>query len=509
MKLKKLISTLGLLALLSLPFYQAGYAQSLQDFEEKVTEFTLDNGLTFIVVERPVAPVVSFVTYVNVGGVNEKAEHLGVAHIFEHMAFKGTEYIGTTNWQKEKKVLKKLDKTYQKWLAEKNSAHPDSAKIDQLWSNFKKLQEEAVQYVETDEFSQIVSRNGGTGMNATTSSDYTMYFYSLPENRKELWFSLESARFKTPVFRRFYKEKNAVHEERRMRSESSPVGRLVEKFLTVAYPDHPYGRPVVGWHSTITATTIADAKAFFNTYYVPNNMTMAIAGDITAERAKELAKTYFGDIPTAPAPPPVNAEKPDQQEERRFAIHDQSQPFLLMGYHTVNAQHPDAKALELLGSVLASGRTSMLYKTLVDEKKIALGFQLLNGFPGDKYQSLFGLLGVPNRGVSVDSLETAIYEVIGKIKKGDIPQQALDRARTKARAGLIRGLDSNMGLARAFATAEAQTGDWRTIFTDLEELEKVTVDDLQRVANKYFTKSNRTVGVIINKAAGEVTDASK
>ncbi|HEX6981733.1 MAG TPA: pitrilysin family protein [Balneolaceae bacterium] len=509
MKLKKIISALGLFMLLSLPFHQAGYAQSLEDFEEKVTEFTLDNGLTFVIIERPVAPVVSFVTYVNVGGVNEPDKYLGIAHIFEHMAFKGTHYVGTTNWEEEKKVLQELDETYQKWLAEKQSSQVDSTKLNKLWDEFKKLQEEAGQYVVNNEFAQIVDRNGGVGMNATTNADRTNYFYSLPENRAELWFSLESYRFKNPVFREFYKEKEVVREERRMRSESSPVGRLIEKFLTVAYPDHPYGRPVVGWHSTITNTTMEAARDFYNTYYVPNNITIAIAGDITAERAKELAKTYFGNIPAAPAPPLVQVEAPDQQEERRFVIKDQSQPFLLIGYHTVNAEHPDDKALDLLASVLAGGRTSIMYKELVEEKKMALAVQLINGFPGDKFSSLFGVVGVPNRGVNADSLETAIYKIIERAKNGDISKEALDRVRTKARANLIRRLDSNTGLARAFAAAEAQTGDWRTVFTNLEELEKVTVDDLQRVAKKYLAKDNRTVGTIVNKSVAEAADASK
>lgn len=151
----------------------------------------------------------------------------------------------------------------------------------------------------------------------------------------------------------------------------------------------------------------------------------------------------------------------------------------------------------------------MMYKELVEEKKMALAVQLINGFPGDKFSSLFGVLGVPNRGVNPDSLEAAIYDIIERAKNGEISKEALDRARTKARANLIRRLDSNTGLARAFAAAEARTGDWRTVFTDLEELEKVTVDDLQRVANKYLTKDNRTVGTIINKSDAEATHASK
>lgn len=495
--------------LLAFTGYQ-GKAQSLEDFEDRVTEFTLNNGLTFLVIERPIAPVVSFVTYVDVGGANEPVGHTGIAHIFEHMAFKGTHYIGTENWKKEKVAIDKLDQAYQQWLSEKYSADPDTAKMNKLWKTFQQEQEDAKQYVVNNEFSQIIERNGGTGLNAGTGADQTVYFYSLPENRTELWFSLESDRFKNPVFREFYREKEVIREERRMRTESSPIGRMVEEFLSVAYTAHPYGRPVVGWDSDITATTIEDLHEFYNTYYVPNNITMAIAGDVNPDEIKKLAKTYFGDLEAGPEPPPVYTEEPEQRGERRFQMIEQNQPIFLMGYHTVNQDHPDFEALQLLGSVISGGRTSRLYQRMVEEEQTALQVSAFNGFPGTKFETMFMTLAVPNQGVSLDTVETTIYEEIEKIKNGDITQAELDRAKTNARADLIRSLDSNSGLARAFAGAEAQQGDWRKVFTDLEDLQAVTLDDLQRVAQTYFTKDNRTVGVIKNEEdTEEVADANQ
>lgn len=509
MQIKKMFSTLGL-ALLLLACSFPVHAQSLEDFEEKVTEFTLDNGLTFIVIERPIAPVASFVTYVDVGGANEPIGHTGIAHIFEHMAFKGTPYIGTTNWEEEQKILDKMDQTYQQWLSESYSASPDSAKLDELWSQFTDLQEEAGQYVVNNEFSQIIERNGGTGLNAGTGADLTIYFYNLPENRMELWFSLESDRFKNPVFREFYKEKEVVREERRMRTESQPVGRLIEEFLAVAYTAHPYGRPVVGWNSDITATTMEDAREFYDTYYVPSNITMAIAGDVDPDEVKQMAETYFGDLEAGPEAPPVYTKEPEQRGERRFTIQGQSQPFLLMGYHTVAQDHPDAKALQLLGSIISSGRTSRLYKRMVEEEQLALGVQAFNGFPGTKYKSMFLTFAVPNQGLGVDTLETVIHEEIQKVKDGAITQEELDRARTNARASLVRSLDSNSGLAQALASAEAQQGDWRKVFTDLQALNEVTLEDLQRVANTYFTRDNLTVGAIVTEEdEEEVADANQ
>ena len=501
-----LLSTI--LVVLSLPIA----AQDLEDFEDKVTEFTLDNGMTFIVVERHAAPVASFVTFVNVGGANEPVGNTGIAHIFEHMAFKGTESIGTTNWDKEEPILRKMDQAYQDWLNEQYKPNPDSASLDSKWEEFENLQEKSKNYVKNNEFSQIIELNGGTGLNAYTNSDETAYFYSLPSNRAELWFSLESDRFKNPVFREFYTEKEVVREERRMRTESSPQGRLIEEFLAVAYTAHPYGRPVVGWNSDITATTMEDAREFYNTYYIPSNITIAISGDVDPKQIRKWAELYFGGIEGGKTAPPVTTIEPPQRGERTFEIIGEAQPFYLTGYHTVNKQHVDAEAMNLLSSILSNGRTSRLYKRLVEEDESALAVVAFNGFPGEKYESLFLTFTVPNRGVELSTIEQTINEEIQKVKDGAITQSELDRARTKARADLVRSLDNNSGLALSLAKNEAQMGDWRTLFTRLEKLENVTLEDLQRVAKTYLKKDNRTVGILKNKdssESGEVADAQQ
>lgn len=507
MKSQKYIFITLLFCLFGLALSPNAKAQSLKDFEKKVTKFKLDNGLTFLVIKRPVAPVVSMVTFANVGSANEPQGHTGIAHIFEHMAFKGTHQIGTKNWQKEKPVLKNEDETYQKWLAEKYSPNPDSAKMKKLWNQFKDLQKKEEQYVKNNEFSQIIERNGGQNLNASTGADQTMFFYSLPENKLELWFSLESDRFKHPVFREFYKEKNVIREERRRRTESSPIGRLLEEFQAVSFTASPYQHPTIGWNSDITATTMQDARNFYEKYYVPNNLTMAIAGDVNVDEVKKMAKEYFGDIPAAPAPPPVYTKEPDQRGERDFTIKGQSQPFLLMGYHTVPEGHPDFQSLQLLSSILSGGRTSILYKKMVEEQETALQVASFNGFPGTKQTPLFITLAVPNRNVSVDTLKSTILDEIENIKNDGVSQEQLDRARTNARANLIRSLDSNIGIARMLAQTEAQRGNWRKVFTDIQKLQNITVDDIQRVAKEYLTKDNLTVGSIVNKSSKEVANA--
>ena len=494
MKIFGKISLSLFLMLTALTFLQSIQAQYLEEFENKVTEFTLDNGLHFIIIERHEAPVASFYTHVNTGGVDEPVGNTGIAHIFEHMAFKGTHYIGTTNWKKEKAAIEKMDKAYREWLQLKFSGKTDSSQLAKKWSEFEKFSEEAQQYVVNNEFSQIIERNGGSGLNASTGADFTNYYYSLPSNRAELWFNLEADRFKNPTFREFYVEKEVVREERRMRTESNPIGRLVEEFLAVAYAAHPYGRPVVGWNSDITATTIEDAREFYDNYYVPENITIAIAGDVDPKQMKKLAEDYFGDLPAGGPVPPVTTVEPEQRGERRFTIEGNSQPIILIGYHTVAESHSDFEALNLVGNIISSGRTSRLYKKLVEEDQLALQVGAFNGFPGSRFNSMFVTLAVPNMNVNLDTLEQAIYTEIDAVKDGALTQAELDRARTNIRAGIIRGLNNNTGLASNFASTYATQGDWREVFRRLDRIDSVTLEDLQRVAKTYLTKKNRTYG---------------
>lgn len=473
---------------------QTAQAQNLEEFEKKVTEFTLDNGLHFIVIERHDAPVASFYTQVNVGGIDEPVGNTGIAHIFEHLAFKGDHYVGTTNWQEEKAVIEQMDEVYKQWLYESYKPDPDSTFMEEKWTEFEALQAEAKEYVVSNEFSQIIDRNGGVGMNASTRWDFTDYFYSLPSNKIELWFSLESARFKEPTFREFYVEKEVVREERRMRTESNPVGKLIEDFLAVAYSAHPYGRPVVGWNSDITATTIEDAREFYETYYIPSNITFGIAGDVDPKEIRKLAGEYFGDFRGAgKVAPPVTTIEPEQRGERRVVIEGNSQPIIVLGYHTVAGTHPDYEALDLLGRVLSAGRTSILYKKLVEEEQMALEVQNVTGIPGTRYSGLFISLMVPNQGVNLDSLEQAVYAEFEAVKEGAVTEEQLERVKTNLRANTIRGLANNTGLASSFVNTHVEQGDWRDVFKRLERYNEVTLEDLQRVADKYLIKKNRTV----------------
>jgi predicted Zn-dependent peptidase len=478
-------------------------AQSLQDFEKKVTEFTLDNGLHFILIERHEAPVVSFHTYVNVGSVDDPSGETGIAHMFEHMAFKGTQTIGTKNWPEEKKALDAIETVYDQLDQEKRKGfHSDPKKIEALQADLKKAIEHADSLVEENEFDRIVESNGGVGMNASTAEDSTNYFYSFPSNKIELWFLLESSRFMQPVFREFYKERDVVREERRMRVESSPQGKLVEALLATAFEAHPYRVMPGGWASDIDNFRRPEAEAFYKIYYTPNNITIGIAGDVNPAEAKRMAEKYFGRLPRGPIPPLVRTVEPPQTGEKRVAIETPAQPFVAVAYKRPDQYSKDDAALDVLSDVLSGGRTGIIYKEMVRDKKIALGAGSQSTFPSGRYPSLFLFFVAPSSGHTIDENEKALNAIIDRVKKDKVDDESIQRVKTKLRAGLIRKLDSNSGLAAELCSYYVNYGDWRKLFTDLQEYDKVTAADVQRVAKTYLNDSTKTVAYTYAPAAG-------
>ncbi|HLH45021.1 MAG TPA: pitrilysin family protein [Bryobacteraceae bacterium] len=485
-------------------------AQSLQDFEKKVTKFTLANGLTFLVLERHEAPVVSFHTYANVGSVDDPSGHTGLAHMMEHMAFKGTETIGTKNWPEEKKALDAVEEAYDRLEAEQNKAfRADPKKLDALKADLKGAIDKANSYVEPNEYDRIVEANGGVGMNANTAEDQTQFFYSFPSNRLELWFLLESSRFYHPVLREFYKERDVVREERRMRTESSPIGELVEQMLATAFIAHPYKVSPIGWSSDIENLRRPDAEQFFKRYYTPGNLTIAIVGDVNPMEAKRLAEKYFGRLPKGPTPPIVRTVEPEQPGERTAAVESPAQPFLLIGYKRPNQYSPDDAALEVLSDILSDGRTGLIYKDMVRDKQMALSAESDASFPGGKYPSLLIFFVVPAQSHTVEENEKEIDSILDRVKREKVDPESLQRVKTKLRAALIRKLGSNTGLAEQLTYYEANFGDWRKLFTQIDDFNKVTAEDLMRVAKKYFVKDSRTVAYTVAPAPRQANGEAK
>ena len=469
-------------------------AQNLQELEKRVTEFTLANGLHFIVLERHEAPVISFHTYVNAGAVNDPSGETGLAHMFEHMAFKGTDSIGTRNYPEEKKALAEVEEVYDRLEAERNKGlRSDPGKIHALEDQLKVAIDKANSYVEPNEFPRIIEENGGVGLNAGTGEDATHYYYNLPANRLELWFLLESRRFLDPVFREFYKERDVVREERRMRVESSPQGKLVEMMLASAFVAHPYRNMPGGWASDIDNLRVANARKFFQTYYVPNNITIGIAGDVKPADVRRLAGKYFSPLPNAPPPPRVHTVEPQQEGEKRIEVESRAQPFLLIGYKRPDQLAKDDPAFDVLAGLLASGRTGMLYKEMVRDKKIALAAFAQATFPGGEYPNLFMFFIVPSLGRTIEENEKVCYEIVDRLKNEKVDDSALARVKTKVRASVVRQLDSNSGMAAQLTYFHVNYGNWRKLFTGLEEIDRITADDVQRVARKYLADGVRTV----------------
>jgi predicted Zn-dependent peptidase len=473
--------------------------QSIQPYLDRVadavTEFTLDNGMKFIVLERHQAPVVSFMIYADAGAVNETDGKTGVAHYLEHLAFKGTTEIGTTNYAAEKALFEKMDATFaQIKQAEKAG---DEATVAQLQAELEGLQQEAAAYVEQNKYGQIVEQAGGVGLNATTSADATRYFYSLPSNKLELWMSLESERFLDPVFREFFEEKQVILEERRLRVDNSPVGTMIEEFLQASFDNHPYRRPVIGYAEDLYNVTRQDIQDFYDTYYGPGNLTAVVVGDVEPAAVQELAQVYFGRYTPRPEPPTVDLNEPPQTQPREFILELDSEPWYLEGYHRPGINHPDHVIYGMVDSLLASGRTSRLYKTLVNDAQVALNIGSLNGFPGDKYENLFLLYGLTAPGHTPDDIAVLFAEELQRLQQEPVSQVELDRVKTQARAGLLRSLDSNSGMAALLAEYEAKTGSWRNVFKDLEAIDAVTAEDVQRVAQDLFRENNRTVGKLM------------
>lgn len=464
---------------------------------ERVTEFRLENGMKFIVLEQHRAPVVSFLTYADVGGVDEPDGETGVAHFLEHLAFKGTQKIGTTNYAAEKSLLERLDQLDAQIRAAKTAGKQED--VAKLQAEFQKVEAEAGSYVKQNEMGQIVEQAGGVGLNANTSTDATRYFYSFPSNKLELWMSLESERFLDPVFRDFYKEKEVILEERRLRTDNSPIGQMIEAFIDTAFKVHPYRRPVIGYSEDLRNLKREDVQEFFETHYVPSKLTIAVVGDVNPAQVKQLAETYFGRYPAKPKAAEKLSVEPKQTETREVTLRLASQPWYLEGYHRPAMNHPDHVVYELIGSILSDGRTSRLYKSLVETQRIALAAQGFSGFPGEKYPNLmlFYALTAPNH--TVDEVATALRAEIERLKTDPVSEQELDRVKTQARAELLRSLNSNSGMASLLLEYEVKTGSWKNLFKELEAIAAVTPADIQRVANATFQPTNRTIGRILPK----------
>lgn len=470
-----------------------------------VVKRVLPNGMTFLFLRRGGAPTVSFVTHFRAGGVDEWTGISGTAHLFEHMLFKGTRSVGTTNYAAEQALFPAIDAVADSFTAEfRKGDATDSTRLEALRDRLKQLEDSARQLVVPNELDRILTENGAQFLNASTGNDVTNYYFALPANRAKLWFLLESDRIKDPVLREFYSEREVVMEERRLRVETQPGGLLREEFLQAAFRAHPYSRPVVGVASEIQAVTRSSAQEYFKRFYGPNNAVVAIVGDINVDTMIAWTDRYFADIPAGEPHRPVVTQEPAQHGERRIEVEYDANPQLLVGYHVPNGEHPDAAALSVLSAILTGGRTSRLYQRLVIRDRVAASIG--SGMaPGQLYPRLLQFTGVPIAPHTTQEIEAAVYEELERLQREPPTDYELQRVRNQVQASAIQRLQDNFGLAFQLSSSEALWYDWRQTFRFQAALARVNAGDVQRVARIYFTKSNRTVATLVRPARPDST----
>ncbi|MDD2556823.1 MAG: pitrilysin family protein [Desulfuromonas sp.] len=467
-------------------------ALQAEGLENKVVEYHLDNGLTLLVAPRHDVPTFTAFITVGVGAVNEQENNRGIAHLLEHMRFKGTTTIGTKNYSSERDFLQRIDEMV---LAIKTCEKDDSCAKEQLQSlhaSLKELQVEHRELLVKDESAQIYARHGGVGYNAFTSKDLTAYLVSLPANKLELWISMEADRMKDTVLREFYTEKEVVLEERRRSYETNPSGMMYETLLATAFRVHPYRHPIIGWTSDIHSLSKEQTRKFMEQYYMPSNTVIALVGDIDALQAKALIEQYFGDITAGVKVPEVSAVEPAQNGERRAEVVFHANPQLLVGYHKPTIPHRDDYAFDLLGVILGRGSSSRLHRALVLEQQLASAVSVYSA-PGARYPNLFVVGATPRHPHTCAEVEQALYAQLEEIKSTGVTAAELEHARKRLRADRMRRLRSNQGLASMLTHFEIVSGSWKYLLDYDEILQSITAAEVKSAAADWLNAENRSV----------------
>lgn len=468
------------------------------DLADKVQEFTLENGLRVLIVERHAGPTVSLYVSHPTGAIDDKTGCTGTAHFLEHLRFKGTETIGTRNIDAEKVLLRKIYQTGDTLDQEEMKGEKaDRQRVQALRSHLEALQAEAGKWVLPGEIDRLYTENGGGTLNAFTGQDITTYHVSLPSNKIELWARIEADRLANPVFREFYSERDVIMEERKQRVASDPDGKLREQFMATAFVAHPYRRPVLGWKSDMRFLNINCISTFFREYYTPENTIITVVGDVSPDEIMKIVRRYFGPLNGRTVPPRYVTQEPPQEGEKRVTVTFDAAPRLIIGYHKPTFPSFDDCVFDVIDTILSEGRTSRLYQVLVKEKGIAASVKTANGYPGAGYPNLFVIFAEPMTPHTSHELEKAIYEELDRLKREPIGSEELEKAKNRLKADLLRNLATNSGLAGMLSYYETVAGDWRYITTFLDLLERVTPEDVMSTTKRYLTRRNRTVATLV------------
>lgn len=419
----------------------AAHAQDVS-YASRVREHSLPNGLKVLLLEDHKAPVAVFQVWYRVGSRNEELGKTGLSHLLEHLMFKGTETRGP------------------------------------------------------EEYSRIIQRNGGNE-NAFTDTDNTTYFATLASDRVSVVVELEADRMQNLKFdeAQFGPEHHVVLEERRLRTEDDPVSALFELLSATAYTAHPYQWPVIGWMADLRQATREDALAYYRMHYAPNNAFVVAAGDFDPDALLRDIEKWFGQVPAKPAPPPVRAQEPPQQGERRARLRRPAEfPFVAMAFHAPNLKHPDAYALEVAASILGDGKSSRLYRKLVYERRIARQVGV-HYDPTSIDPGLWYVYAQPLPGHTAAELEAALLREIKRLQRVPVPDTELTKAKTNIEAGFLLAQDSLF--YQALLLGQYEIADtWKRVDDYLPAIRAVSAADVQRVARAYLTTENRTVAVL-------------
>lgn len=498
--------------LAALLFFAVATAHAQQ---ARVIEKTLSNGMKVLMLERQGEPTVSGGWVAKVGSSNERPGITGMAHLFEHMMFKGTPTLGTSDYEKDQEIIseqervrdlmrKEEEKMRAAWrrgeIDDLQKPENQTKRYQELNKEFKELIAAQREILVKNEFDKIYTSAGASGMNAFTTEDITGYFITVPANKLELWMWMESERQLRPVFREFYAERDVVFEERRMRTESTPLGRAEEQFNSMFWVSHPYGWPVIGWPSDIPAISKAQADEFYATFYAPQNITLVLVGDFNNQEAFNLAQKYFGRIPRGKkAAPDVVTLELDQQIEKRMNAEVEANPQVDILWHSVPFGHPDSYVLDVISQIL-SDRTGRLYKGLVLGKEVATS--VFARQDSRKWAGLFNAGGESKEGSTPADVEQAIYAEIERLKTEDVPEKELQKVKNQFAAYEYRKLRNNFFILIQLIFYEG-LGDWKEINEGGPKAQAVTTEDIKRVAKKYFTKTNRAVATYTRKPGGK------
>ena len=462
--------------------------------------------MRFIVSERRTAPVVSMHTYADVGAFDEIDGQTGLAHLLEHLAFKGTPRIGTTDFKKEAPLLDAIDDVFYSMLETKSGKE-----IAALQKRLDALQNEAAALSVPNAYGALLSREGAVGLNASTTHDSTKYYCSLPANKLELWFALESERFIAPIFREVYSEKKVVLEERRLRVDNSPLGPFQEEFADRSLSNN-YRRPVIGYEKDIQRLGRKEVASFFAQHYGPSSLTVCIVGDVRPETVRTLAEKYFGGwhsngTPGAACSGPLLGEGGSilvedseslafPEGSREISVRSRAGPAVLRAYYRPCIRDIDASsAFDVLNDTLTGSRSARMYKKLV-LGGAALSISSYSSFPAEKHPSQFVVYGIPAPGRSAEELDGLIQRELEELAEAGPTETELRRYGKAARMGLLEVFQTNSALAGALASYQVLSGDWREIINDLEKVESLNASQIAATARKYLRPDNSFVGYV-------------